>query len=156
MPKQKSPLIKGEPGDIVAVEIGGGEFCYLRLYQFGRGVLPFLSRGPVTDVSVFPSLAPRFFIQTWVYDSDPTPMFCVGHVPFVSPEESYGQPMYYPPDVIEPCYKIHGVFNGLFSIIKPVTEKDVVGMERFQRYQPGELRSLLFSRHRDWDYLGHD
>jgi hypothetical protein len=153
MSKQKSPLVEGRPGDIVAVNIGDGEFCYLRLYQFGRGVLPFLSRGLVREISAFPSLSPIFFTQTWVYDSDTTPTFHVGHVPFVTEAESYGQPMYYPPDPIESCYKIHGVFNGLFSIIKPVAESEVAGMERFQRYQPGELRSLLFSRHKDWVYI---
>jgi hypothetical protein len=153
MIKHKSPLIECRPGDIVAVDIGAEEFCYLRLYQFGRGVLPFLSRGLVREIAAFPSFSPRFFIQTWVYDSDTTPTFYIGHVPFASEEESYGPPMYYPPDPIEPCYKIHGVFNGLFSIIKPVAEKDIAGMERFQRYQPAELRSLLFSRHKDWVYL---
>jgi hypothetical protein len=154
MSEQRSPLVQGQPGDIIAVDIGQGEFCYLRLYQFGRGVLPFLSRGLVQEISTFPSLIPRFFTQTWVYDSDPTPTFHVGHVPFATEEESYGPPMYYPPDQIEPCYKIHGIFKGLFSIIKPVTEQDVAGMERFKRYQPGELRSLLLSRHKDWVYLG--
>ena len=153
MPTQKSPLVQGRPGDIVAVDIGDGEFCYLRLYKFGRGVLPFLSRGLIRDISAFPSLSPRFFTQTWVYDSDKTPTFYIGHQPFASEEESYGQPMYYPPDPIESYYRIHGVFNGLFSIIKPVAERDVAGMERFQRHQPAELRGLLFSRHKDWIYL---
>lgn len=151
--KQKSPLVEGRPGDIVAVDIGNSEFCYLRLYQFGLGVLPFRSRGLVREIPSFPSLAPRFFTQTWVNDSDTTPTLQVGHVPFSTEAESYGQPMYYPPDPIESCYKIHGVFDGLFSIIKPVTENDVAGMERFQRYQPSELRSLLFSRHKDWVYI---
>ena len=153
MPRQKSPLVEGRPGDIVAVDIGESEFCYLRLYQFGRGVLPFLSRGLVREISAFPSLSPRFFTHTWVYHPDTTPMFHVGHVPFATGEESYGPPMYCLPDPIESCYKIHGVFNGLYSIIKPVTERDIAGMERFQRYQPAELRSLLFSRHKDWVYL---
>jgi len=153
MPKHKSPLVEGRPGDIVAVDIGDGEFCYLRLYQFGRGVLPFLSRGLVQRISAFPSLSPRFFTQTWVYDSDATPTFHVGHVPFATEQESYGQPMYFPPDAIEACYKIHGVFNGLFGIIKPVTQTDIAGMEKFQRYQPAELRDLLFSRYKDWDYV---
>jgi len=153
MPKQKSPLVKGRPGDIVAVDIGDGEFCYLRLYQFGRGVLPFLSRGLVREILAFPSLSPRFFTQTWVCDSDTTPTFLVGHVPFATAEDSYGQPMYYPPDPIESCYKIHGVFNGVFSIVKPATERDVAGLEKFQRHQPAELRSMLFSRHKNWVYL---
>jgi hypothetical protein len=90
MLKQKSPLVEGRPGDIVAIDIGNGEFCYLRLYQFGRGVLPFLSRGLVREVATFPALSPRFFTQTWVYDSDTTPMFHVGHVPFATEAESYG------------------------------------------------------------------
>jgi len=153
MRQQKSPLVVGRPGDVVAVDIGDGEFCYLRLNQFGRGVLPFLSRGLVRELSKFPSFSPRFFTQIWVYDSDTTPTFHIGHVPFATAEESYGQPMFYPPDPIESCYKIYGVFNGLCSIIKPVTESDVAGLERFHRYQPPELHGLLFSRHKDWVYL---
>ena len=153
MPKPRSPLMAGEPGNLVAVDIGDGDFCYLRIYRFGKGVLPFLSRGLVTEVSALPSFSPRFFIQTWVYDSDPTPMFSLGHVPFATEEESWGQPMYFPPDPIEPCFKIHGIFNGLSSIIKPVSEAEVAGLERYQRYEPAELRSLLFSRHKDWAYL---
>jgi hypothetical protein len=154
MPKPKSPLMAARPGDIVAVDVGDGVFCYLRIYQFGQGVLPFLSRGLVKQVSAFPSLAPRFFIQTWVYDSDPTPIFVVGHVPFASERESWGQPMYYPPDPIEPCFKIHGVFNGAFSIIKPVSKAEVAGLEVYERYQPAELRNLLFTRYKDWGFLG--
>ena len=55
--------------------------------------------------------------------------------------------------LLTPHAAIHGVFNGLDGIVKPVTEKDVAGMEMFQRYQPAELRDLLFSRYKDWDYL---
>ena len=121
------------PGDILGIDIGEGVFCYLRVYRFGKGVLPFLSRGPVEQVSALPTLTPRFFIQTWVYNSDPTPIFVVGHVPFASDEESWGQPMYYPPDPIEPCFKIHGVFNGVFSIIASVSRKTKANMKQINR-----------------------
>jgi hypothetical protein len=70
-------------------------------------------------------------------------MVRVGHAPFAREEESWGCPAYYPPDPIEPCYKIHGVFNGSFSIIKPASEADVAGLDRFQRYQ--RLTSLQCS-----------
>jgi hypothetical protein len=36
MPKSKPVLMIDRPGDIVAVDIGDGVFCYLRAYQFTR------------------------------------------------------------------------------------------------------------------------
>ncbi len=85
--------------------------------------------------------------------NDPTPMNHIVNVMFATEEESWGPPAYYPPDEIEPCYKIHGIFNGSFSILKPVSESDVMGLEEFKRYQPAELRSLLFFRRVKWDYI---
>ena len=143
----------GRAGNIVAVDIGDDIFCYLRIYRFGKGVLPFLSRGPVENAPTFPTLVPRFFIQTWVYTSDPTPMFVVGHIPFDTEEESWGQPMYYPPGPMRRHFEIHGIFNGVSSIIKSVSESDVVGLECFKSYQPKQLRDLLFTRYKDWPYL---
>jgi hypothetical protein len=151
--KAKPALLTDKTGDVTAVSIGDGEFCYLRTYQFGHGVLPFLSRSIQRDPAQFPSLTPAFFMHVWVYRNDPTPMTHITNIPFASDEESWGPPMYYPPDPMQPCYKIHGIFNGAFSIIKPVSEADVRGLEEFRRYQPPELRDLLFSRRAVWDYI---
>jgi hypothetical protein len=153
MPTQRPALLNANVGDVVAIALATGGFCYIRKYAFGYGVLPFLSRTPRTAVSALPTLEPAFFIHVWLSNYDTTPMFHVGHAPFPRQDDSWGRPAYYPPDAIEPCYKIHGVFNGLFSIIKPVSEADVVGLDRFQRYQPADLSSVLFSRCPQWDWL---
>ncbi len=153
MPKQLPALLDAKVGDVTAISLPTGGFCYVRKYAFGYGVLPFLSRTPRTDVSALPTLDPAFFIHIWVYNYDTTPMAHVGHAPFAREEDSWGRPAYYPPDPIQPCYKIHGVFNGLFSIIKPVSEAEVAGMDQFKRYQPKDLPSVLFSRRPQWDWL---
>ncbi len=153
MPKQLLALLDAKVGDITAIGLDTGGFCYVRKYAFGYGVLPFLSRTPRTEVSAMPTLDPAFFIHIWVYNYDTTPMVHVGHAPFAREQDSWGRPAYYPPDAIEPCYKIHGVFNGLFSIIKPASEADVAGLDRFERYQPKDLPSVLFLRRLQWDWL---
>ena len=151
--KPKPALLIDKLGDVTAVSLGQQEFCYVRRYQFGYGVLPFISRGIQRDPLQFPSLVPAFFIHIWVYVTDPTPMTHIANLPFASGEESWGPPAYYPPDAIQNCYRIHGVFNGVFLIIKPATQADVAGLEPFHRYQPPEFRSLLFSRVQNWDCI---
>ena len=151
--KPKPALLKGKVGDVTAVLLGDDEFCYLRRYRFGYAVLPFLSRAIERDASQFPSLTPAFFVHVWVYADDPTPMTHITNIPFGANEDSSGPPMYYPQDLIAPCYKIHGIFNGIFSIIKPVSEAEVRGLEEFHRYQPADLRDVLFSRRPVWDYI---
>jgi hypothetical protein len=153
MPKQLPVLLNAKVGDIVAIALSTSGFCYVRKYVFGYGVLPFLSRTPRTDLSELPTLEPILFIHIWVYNYDTTPMVHVGHAPFDREEDSWGRPAYYPPDPIESCYKIHGVFNGLFAIIKPVSEAEIAGLDRFERYQPKDLPSVLFSRRPEWHWL---
>jgi hypothetical protein len=153
MPKPKPPLLESKPGDVIAVSLGEGDYCYLRRHSFGYGVLPFLSEGIQRDARKFPSLTPAFFVHLWVYATDETPMEFIGNIPFASDEESWGRPAYHPPDAIMGCYRIEGVFNGVYSIIKPVSERDVAGLDRFHRYQPAELRSVLSSRRQAWDYI---
>lgn len=153
MPKQRPALLEAKVGDVTAIGLTTGGFCYVRKYAFGYGVLPFLSRTAQPNVSALPTLEPAFFIHLWVYNYDTTPMVHVGHAPFVREEDSWGRPAYYPPDPIERCYKIHGVFNGLFSIIKPASEAEVTGLDRFERYQPRDLPSVLFSRRSQWNWL---
>jgi hypothetical protein len=152
MAKQKPALLTKKTGDITAVALNNGDFCYLRTYRFGYGVLPFLSHGILREIKKFPSLRPAFFIHIWVYSNDLTPMSHIANIPFATEEESWGQPTYSPPDAIENCYKIHGVFNGIECIIKPKSEADVIGLEHFHRYQPSDLQSVLFSRQLKWNY----
>lgn len=153
MPKKRLALSTNKVGDITAVSLGDDTYCYVRKYAFGHGVLPFLSKGLELDASKFPSLTPAFHMHIWVYNIDPTPMCHVAHVPFATEEESWGVPAYYPPDLIEDCYRIHGIFHGMSRIIKPVTEADVAGLEEFRRYQPPQFREHLFSRLPEWTYI---
>ena len=153
MPKERPALLEAKVGDVTAIALTTGGFCYVRKYAFGYGVLPFLSRTARTDVSALPTVEPDFFIHIWVYNYDTTPMVRVGHAPFAREEDSWGRPAYYPPDPIQACYRIHGVFNGLFSIITPATETEVAGLDRFERYEPKDLPSVLLSRRTQWDWL---
>jgi hypothetical protein len=153
MPAHKLALLETRPGDITAISLGEGEYCYVRRYCFGYGVLPFLSEGIQRDVRQFPSLTPAFFIHISMNATDETPMVHIANIPFTSDEESWGVPAYHPPDSIMGCYRIEGFFNGVHTIIKPVAERDVAGLDRFHRYQPAELRSVLSSRRPAWDYI---
>jgi hypothetical protein len=98
-------------------------------------------------------LEPAFYIHLNVNPADETRAEHIVHIPFDSEEESRGQPAYHPPDAIMGCYRIEGIFNGQHTIIKPVSERDVAGLDRFHRYQPAELRSVLSSRVPSWDYI---
>lgn len=153
MPKKRPALLTAKLGDITAVSLGNEVYCYLRTCRFGYGVLPFLSRGLELDVSKFPSLTPAFYMHVWVYNTDTTPMCHIAHVPFASEEESWGVPAYYPPDLMEDCFRIYGVFNGMERIIKPVTQADVAGLDEFRRYQPHEFLEHLFCRQPEWNYI---
>ena len=149
--KAKRPaLLQRKVGDIVAVEIEPGLFCYVRKYAFGHGVLPFFSKGGVLPRDDLPSIRPEVFLDIWVYDDDSTGMQLVGSFPFDSEEESWGEPAYEPPDLIESCFRIHGVFHGVASIIKPVNEEQTVGMRLLRRYQPADFGDVLKERRAAW------
>jgi hypothetical protein len=133
----------------VAVAIDDGLFCYVRKFAFGYGILPFVSEA-VLDAEKLPTVKPALFFDVWVYENDPTPMHFIGNFPFASAGESWGEPAFLPPDAIEPCYTIHGVFNGLYSIIKPVTMDQTTGLRIFRRYQPSEFGVFLADRRNMW------
>jgi hypothetical protein len=143
-------LLKRKAGDVVAVAIGDDLFCYVRKYAFGHGVLPFVSQGGVLRVEQLPTTTSALFFDVWVYETDPTPMHFIGSFPFATAEESWGKPAFEPPDKIEPCFKIHGVFNGLFSIIKPVKEEETAGLRLLKNYQPLEFRAFLSDKRQAW------
>lgn len=135
---------------MVAVAIEDGLFCYVRKFAFGHGILPFFSKAGVLRADQLPTLIPEKFFDVWVYANDPTPMEFVGSFPFERSEESWGEPAFEPPDVLAPCFKIHGVFNGLYSIIKPVKEEDTAGMRLHRNYQPAEFAAFLADKRLTW------
>jgi hypothetical protein len=138
-----SDLFRRATGDVVAVEIEPEVFCYVRKYAFGHGILPFFSRGGVLPPDSLPTIKPDLFFDIWVYRDDPTFTHFVGSFPFDRTEESWDPPAYEPPDAIELCFKIHGVFNGVASIIKPATDEQVAGMRVLKRYQPAQFGAYL-------------
>ena len=149
--RKKSPALLGKKvGDVVAVALDEDVFCYVRKFAFGHGILPFFSKAAVLSADQLPTVKPEIFFDVWLYTNDPTPMQFVGSFPFKKAEESWGEPAFEPPDVIEPCFKIHGVFNGLASIIKPATEEQIVGMRVLKRYQPAQFGDFLAKYRAGW------
>ena len=147
----KTPALIGKKvGDVVAVALDEGLFCYVRKFAFGYGILPFFSKSAVLSADQLPTVKSATFFDVWVYINDPTPMQFVGSFPFESAEESWGEPAFEPPDVIESCFKIHGVFNGLTSIIKPATEEQIAGMRVLKRYQPAQFGDFLAKYRSSW------
>lgn len=132
------------------MEIEPEVFCYVRKHLFGHGILSFFSRGGVLAADGLPTVKPDLFFDIWVYRDDPTHTRFVGNFPFESAEESWGLPAYEPPDVIEPCFKIHGVFNGASAIIKPATNEQITGMRLLTRYQPAEFGAFLAHKRAVW------
>lgn len=145
-----SDLLRRATGDVVGVEIEPELFCYVRRYAFAHGILPFFSRGGVFPPDQLPAVTANVFFDVWVYRDDPTRAHFVGSFPFDRVEESWDPPAYEPPDVIEPCFKIHGVFNGLASIIKPATDEQVTGMRVLKRYQPAQFGAFLAKYRAVW------
>ena len=150
----REPVLgRGDIGDVVAVEVEPGVFCYLRKYVFGHGVLPLLSKGGVLPLDALPTLKPSLFIDVWVCRGDPTPMALVGSTKFENPEESWGAAAFEPPDPVEPCFRIHGVFNGVFSILKPMKEEETAGLRRLRRFQPHEFKDFLRGKSVHWPVI---
>jgi hypothetical protein len=153
MPSHKPVLLTDKVGDVTAVGLRPDCFCYLHKHLFGYGVLPFLSVAPATSIGDFPSAVPCQFVHIWVDADDKTPMVHVAHLPFEDPALAAGCPAYLPPDPIEPCFKVHGVFNGLFSIRKAVAEADIAGMDEFVRHRPVDLVGVLLLPGRNWQWI---
>jgi len=141
--KRATASLGEKVGDVVAVALGEDRFCYISKFAFGHGILPFFSKAAVLSSDPLPTVIPEMFFDVWVYADDPTPMQFVGSFPFESDEESWGEPAFEPPDEIEPCFKIHDVFNSIASIIKPATEQQILGVRVLQRYQPGQFGDFL-------------
>jgi hypothetical protein len=145
-----SDLLRRATGDVVAVEIEPEVFCYVRKYAFGHGILPFFSSGGVLPLDRLPSITADLFFDVWVYRDDLIRTQFVGSFPFDRAEESWDPPAYEPPDAIEPCFKIHGVFNGVASIIKPAKEEQIAGMRVLKRYQPAQFSAFLAKYRSVW------
>ncbi len=151
--KHRFSQLGSYPGDITGVGLENDVFCYLRLYHYGHGVLPFLSRGRLSPLSQLPSLTPRFFVYVWLWSSDSTPLYKFGHIPFESEQEAWGMRAYSPPDKTDDCYKIMGIVNGTYKTVRTKSEQDIAGLELFQRHQLKDLQNLIFQRHKEWDYI---
>jgi hypothetical protein len=145
-----SDLLRRATGDVVAVEIEPEVFCYVRKYAFAHGILAFFSRGGVLPPDRLPAVTADLFFDVWVYLYDPTRTHFVGSFPFDRAEESWDPPAYEPPDAIGQCFKIHGVFNGLASIIKPATEEQIAGMRVLERYRPAQFGAFLANYRAVW------
>lgn len=80
-------------------------------------------------------------------------MVAIGSFPFESKEESYGEPYYTPPDVIDSHYRIHEVHAGICRMRKTRDEVEVAGMRLQKRYQPFEFSELLRNQMAEWPVL---
>ncbi len=144
--KKKSPFRQFGPvetrGSVIAVQFHEGLWCYVRRYFLCDGFLPFFSKSPLTSNSL-PTLRAERFFDLWCYDFEPTPMQFVGRFPFENKEESYGEPYYTPPDVIDNVYTIHEMRDGMPVMRKTKDPAEVKGMRRQRRYQPPEFHEVL-------------
>lgn len=149
----QATLRKAKPGDYVAIATGADEYCYARFYRDRTiGVLPVLSRGLVTLHEV-KDFEPSFFARLWVYDSDPTPAFVLGHRPFEDEVSACPPPQYYPPDQFDPDYRIHGFNQTLYYIKRTSNPEEVRGMEVYLKLQPGDLGACLAKKNAGWPWL---
>jgi hypothetical protein len=138
---------------VVAVQLENQLWCYVREYTLSDGFLPFFSTESL-PADKLPSLKASLHFDLWCYDAEETPMVAVGIFPFESEEESYGEPCYTPPDLIEPVYTIHEIYVGLFRLRKTKDETQVSGMRLQKRYEPHEFSQLLRDKMGEWPVLG--
>jgi hypothetical protein len=154
MPRKRSPFnqVDEKRGGVTAVQFQEGLWCYVRQYVLCHGFLPFFSRIPLSTESL-PTLQAAMFFDLWCYDSDETPMVFIGRFPFDRDEESYGEPCYTAPDVIDACYKIHEMPQGAYLIRRTQDASEVTGMRLQRRYQPAEFHVLLAEKVGTWPIL---
>ena len=81
-------------------------------------------------------------LTSFAPDKDMTEAKNLGTIPFASQESAWGPPCFYPPDVIENCYKIHK--RGM--IWKTTEAKDVEGMRLCRTVTPAQLAEFLRER----------
>lgn len=81
-------------------------------------------------------------------------MVAIGSFPFESEEESYGEPCFTPPDIIDAVYSIHEMHAGRFRLRKTKDEREVSSMRLQKRYQPFEFSQLLRDKAVEWPVVG--
>ena len=142
--KMHHPFSQAPAGTVFAIAISPGFWGFLRFF---RG----LSMGVQSIVGRSPQLPPGFDWNnqpiSWVFfsfapDDDKTEAIPLGLVAFESDEAAWAPPCFYPPDVIENCYRIHE--RGMVK--KPCDQKDVAGMRECQRVTPAQLAAFLRAR----------
>ena len=152
-PKPKSPFMPTKDpvkdrGVVVAVQVRKNLWCYVRKYGLSAGFLPFFSKAPLAPERL-PTLKAERHFDLWPCDFDgkPTPMQFVGHFPFETKEESYGEPHYDPPRSLggfgNECYYIHEVRDGMYGMRTTTDAAEVKGMRLHRNYRPHKLRELL-------------
>ncbi len=154
MPKKRSPFHQPLPkrGNVVAVQLENGLWCYVREYVLCYGFLPFLSKSPLT-ADQLPTLQAPLYFDLWCYDTDKTPMMFIGKFPFTDEAESIGEPCYTAPDIIDNCYTIHEVSEGIARLRKTKDATAVSGMRLQRRYKPPEFGEFLQGKTSAWPIL---
>jgi hypothetical protein len=137
---------------MVAVRLEGNLWCYVRMYVLCHGLLPFFSTN-LLSAERLPTLKADLFFDLWCDDSEKTPMVLVDSFPFQTEEESFGEPYYTAPDVIDSCYRIHEVRNGVYAMRKTFDRSEVAGIRLQRRYQPNEFQDLVADKRAVWPII---
>lgn len=80
-------------------------------------------------------------------------MVYIGKFPFANQAESIGEPCYTAPDIIDNCYRIHEVANGISRLRKTKDVNEVSGMRLQRRYEPSEFGKFLNGKTSAWPIL---
>jgi hypothetical protein len=151
MASKRLPLneINVRRGGVVAVEIQPNLWCYVREFFLCYGFLPFFSERPL-EPGELPTLKAEFFFDLWCDPNESTPMEFIARFDFESQEESYGEPYFTAPDIIDNCYRIHEICDGLPRMRKTKDSDQVSGMRKQRRFQPHEFIDLLRDKLAEW------
>ena len=143
MPVKHHPFFQAPAGSVFAILIAPGKWGFVRFFDgLAMGVLSVVGNAPVLPKIDWakPPIGWTFF--SFAPDKDTTEAVPLGLVPFDHAEAAWAPPCFYPPDLIQNCYRIH--YRGMIQ--KPATARDVEGMTQCRRVTPTELAEFLRER----------
>jgi hypothetical protein len=140
MPVKPHPFYNAGVGAVIAVGIAPSSWCFVRFYRDTTvKVLPIVSSNPTMPRFDWDDPEAGWVMMLVAMKADPTEATHLGVLPFPDEDSEWPPPCYYPPDLMQNCYR--AIHRG--RLIKPLTIEDVKGMKLCSRATTPQLIEFM-------------